>query len=215
MLSSLPLLCSPSVGLFLTSRAIGAARTTPLRLGLLDPYEEQLSKVYEGLEASNDPSLPSHTQIELDEQGEPVLARFTYVDENTCIGCKNCALVARNTFLIEETLGKARVFSQGGDSDELIAEAIDSCPVNCIHYVSHEDLVTLETEREQRAEQVTINNYGDFKRAWVGGTFAPAETKATYYDNPKLGTCHPNAIRRYACGSAPSAARSATTHCPT
>ena len=39
------------------------------------------------------------------------------------------------------------MFDQHGDSEDLIAEAIDSCPVNCIHYTSHEDLVILETER--------------------------------------------------------------------
>ncbi|EOD25956.1 hypothetical protein EMIHUDRAFT_58679, partial [Emiliania huxleyi CCMP1516] len=82
------------------------------------------------------------------EAGEPVLARMTYVDEETCIGCKNCALVARNTFVMNDDFaGKARVFSQGGDSEDLIDEAIDTCPVNCIHYVSFEDLVTLESER--------------------------------------------------------------------
>ena len=35
-----------------------------------------------------DTSVPSHTRLELDEEtGEPVLARMTYVDETTCIGC--------------------------------------------------------------------------------------------------------------------------------
>ena len=34
---------------------------------------------------------------------------MTYVDETTCIGCKNCALVARSTFYMEDDLGRARV----------------------------------------------------------------------------------------------------------
>jgi len=157
-------------------------------MGVLDDYDDALDKVYSGTAGDSlDPTLPSHTQIDLDEDGQPVLARFTYVDENTCIGCKNCALVARSTFLMEDDLGKARVFAQGGDSDDLIAEAIDSCPVNCIHFVSHEDLVTLETERVERENSVTINNYGNFKSAWVGGTHAPPETKAAFYNNAKLG----------------------------
>jgi ferredoxin len=163
-------------------------------MGVLDDYDDALDKVYSGTAApSIDPSVPSHAQLDLDEDGEPVLARFTYVDENTCIGCKNCALVARNTILMEEEFGKARVFAQGGDFDELIAEAIDSCPVNCIHYVSREDLVTLETERAQK--KVTINNYGNFKRAFTGGTFAREETKAKYYDNAQLGT-RPRSLTR-------------------
>ena len=68
--------------------------------------------------------MPSHMTIDVDPaDGSPVLARFTYVDEDTCIGCKNCALTARNTFFMEDSLaGRARVFHQGGDSDDLIEE---------------------------------------------------------------------------------------------
>ena len=73
--------------------------------------------------------IPSHVTLRLSEDGEPELARFTYVDEDTCIGCKNCAFVARSTFFMEESLGRARVYNQGGDSEDLIEEAIDSCPV--------------------------------------------------------------------------------------
>jgi NAD-dependent dihydropyrimidine dehydrogenase PreA subunit len=84
-----------------------------VRLGILGDYDAALDKVYGGTAApSIDPTKPSHLQLDLDEDGEAVLARFTYVDENTCIGCKNCALVARNTFLMEEELGKARVYAQ-------------------------------------------------------------------------------------------------------
>ena len=49
--------------------------------------------------------------LEVDEAGEPVLARMTYVDEETCIGCKNCALVARNTFVMNDDFaGNPREF---------------------------------------------------------------------------------------------------------
>ena len=116
-----------------------------------------------------DTEVPSHMTLSTDEDGTPTLARFTYVDEDTCIGCKNCAFVARSTFFMEESFaGKARVYNQGGDSEELIDEAIDSCPVNCIHYVAHEDLVTLETERLAREDNLDFNNYASFKRGWTG-----------------------------------------------
>lgn len=135
-----------------------------------------------------DQDVPSHLTLELDEDGEPVLARMTYVDESTCIGCKNCALVARNTFFMEESFaGKARVFNQGGDSEDLIAEAIESCPVDCIHYVSVEDLRTLEQERLARDENMDFNNYADFKRAWTGQDAAVPETKAKYYGSLAMG----------------------------
>ena len=43
---------------------------------------------------------------------------------------------------------RARVFAQGQDDPEVVIEAIDCCPVNCISFVDHEDLVALEQERD-------------------------------------------------------------------
>ncbi|MEH2325965.1 MAG: ferredoxin [Nostoc sp.] len=71
-----------------------------------------------------------------------------YVDEITCIGCKHCAHVARNTFYIEPDYGRSRVVRQDGDSEEIIQEAIDTCPVDCIHWVDYTELKNLEQERK-------------------------------------------------------------------
>ncbi|AFZ27824.1 ferredoxin [Cylindrospermum stagnale PCC 7417] len=71
-----------------------------------------------------------------------------YVDEITCIGCKHCAHVARNTFYIEPDYGRSRVVRQDGDSEEIIQEAIDTCPVDCIHWLDYTELKNLEEERE-------------------------------------------------------------------
>ena len=95
-----------------------------------------------------DHNIPSHMQLDLDEEGNPKLMRFAYVDEQECIGCTYCSQVARNTFFMEEEAGRARVFAQGDDDPETVMEAIDCCPVNCISFVDYEDLVTLETERD-------------------------------------------------------------------
>lgn len=73
-----------------------------------------------------------------------------YVDELTCIGCTHCAHVARNTFYIEPDYGRARVIRQNGDSDALIQEAIDTCPVDCIHQVNYTDLRRLERDRQHQ-----------------------------------------------------------------
>ena len=67
-----------------------------------------------------------------------------WVDERKCIGCTYCSSVATNTFAMEPEQGRARAFRQDGDSDELIQEAIDTCPVDCIDWVSFEDLIKLE-----------------------------------------------------------------------
>ena len=76
-----------------------------------------------------------------------------YVDETTCIGCLNCAHVARNTFYIEPDYGRSRVIRQDGDSVELIQEAIETCPVDCIHWVKYQSLKDLEEERKYQVIQ--------------------------------------------------------------
>jgi ferredoxin len=86
---------------------------------------------------------------------EPELGGFhrqrgVYVDEVTCIGCRHCALVARNTFFIEEGYGRSRVFRQDGDAEAVVQEAIDTCPVDCIHWVDYTKLKQLESERKNQ-----------------------------------------------------------------
>ena len=80
---------------------------------------------------------------------DPVLGgklkdKAVWVDERKCIGCTYCSSVATNTFAMEPEQGRARAFRQDGDSEELIQEAIDTCPVDCIDWVSFEDLIKLE-----------------------------------------------------------------------
>jgi ferredoxin len=82
------------------------------------------------------------------------LSRIVYVDESNCIGCTNCATIARNTFYMNDEHGRARAFRQGADSEEIIDEAVSTCPVDCIWYVSWDDLVILEEERKY----LKINN---------------------------------------------------------
>lgn len=82
---------------------------------------------------------------------EPVLAgalrqKAVWVDEAVCIGCRYCAHVAGNTFVVEPDWGRSRALRQDGDSTETIQEAIDTCPVDCIHWVSYEELPALEEQ---------------------------------------------------------------------
>lgn len=71
---------------------------------------------------------------------------MVFVDEFTCIGCRNCANVCPKTFDIEDEYGRARVMAQGVDGDERLQEAIDTCPVSCIHWVSAPQLALLEKQ---------------------------------------------------------------------
>ena len=106
--------------------------------------------------------IDSHKSVPKDkETGDPIRQQMVYVDEHACIGCTNCAMVAQSTFFMEEEFGRARVYQQWGDDDETVAVAIETCPVDCIHYVPYDELVKLEVERRDQL----IN----FKSRLVGG----------------------------------------------
>lgn len=98
---------------------------------------------------------PSRSGLEPELGGE-LRQKAPYVDETTCIGCKHCAHTATNTFYIEPENGRARVFNYHGDHEELIQEAIDTCPVDCIDWVDYTELQQLETKRKYQV----IRNLG-------------------------------------------------------
>ena len=120
----------------------------------LDPSEafKTRSNEYQKLSDIHDvnPAFEAANNEHFELSGrDPVLGgklreRAVWVDERKCIGCTYCSSVATNTFAMEQEQGRARAFRQDGDSDELIQEAIDTCPVDCIDWVSFEDLIKLE-----------------------------------------------------------------------
>jgi len=125
---------------------------------VFEAFKEETAKSGFGLMVGEDVDLQvveSHTQVEWDEENdEPVRAQHVYVDEVSCIGCTNCAMIAQSTFFMENEQGRARVFQQWGDDEETIAVAIETCPVDCIHYVPYDELKRLEVERRGQ----NINN---------------------------------------------------------
>lgn len=50
--------------------------------------------------------------VEAEALADPEARSLTFVDEHQCIGCYNCAMIARNTFFMEDEHGRARVFRQ-------------------------------------------------------------------------------------------------------
>ena len=76
--------------------------------------------------------------------GGNLAEKAIWVDESRCIGCRYCAHVATNTFIVDEEYGRSRAIRQDGDSIEILQEAIDTCPVDCIHWVRFEELKKLE-----------------------------------------------------------------------
>ena len=56
---------------------------------------------------------------------EPVLGgnlaeKAVWVDESRCIGCRYCAHVATNTFIVDEDYGRSRAVRQDGDNLEIV-----------------------------------------------------------------------------------------------
>ncbi|KAH7577325.1 hypothetical protein JRO89_XS01G0236300 [Xanthoceras sorbifolium] len=92
----------------------------------------------------------------------PLRPEALFVDENVCIGCRECVQHASNTFVMDEAMGCARVKVQYGDSDENIEVSVDSCPVNCIHWVDREELAVLEFLIQPQP----IKGYGVFGGGW-------------------------------------------------
>ncbi len=116
--------------------------TSPVKIDIkLDQFEE-----------INDDNLAAfHEYIESNDISgfEPVLGgelreKAVWVDESACIGCQYCVHVATNTFFVDEDYGRARVIRQNGDNLEVVQEAMDTCPVDCMHWVDFEDLDRLE-----------------------------------------------------------------------
>ena len=155
----------------------------------------------------------SHEMVEVDAQGEPYYEKFVYVDEHACIGCTNCAGVAPSTFFMEGAHGRARVFQQQGDADDVVEEAILTCPVDCIHYVPWEELVSLEGQRRGQV----INNAarlvnqqegrGGSVSSLVGGAYrsaAPLEISGN--QGLRCGNCPSNGCKNcpmYSVGANP------------
>mmetsp|Transcript_532 Transcript_532/g.1210 ORF Transcript_532/g.1210 Transcript_532/m.1210 type:complete len:405 (-) Transcript_532:216-1430(-) len=145
---------------------------------VFEAFKEETAKTGFGLMVDEDVDLEiveSHTQVEWDDKtDEPVRAQHVYVDEVTCIGCTNCAMIAQSTFFMEGEHGRARVFQQWGDDEETIAVAIQTCPVDCIHYVPYDELKRLEIERRDqninfKARLVNQGEYNSGSGAKYGG----------------------------------------------
>ena len=57
-----------------------------------------------------------------------------YIDEDECIGCGSCEEICPEVFKLNEETEKAEVIKPEGGPKDSIQEAIDTCPVSCIHW---------------------------------------------------------------------------------
>jgi ferredoxin len=62
------------------------------------------------------------------------MAKAVYIDEEECIGCGSCVEICPEVFQMKEGEEKAEVIKPEGGPEDLIQEAMDTCPTSCIHW---------------------------------------------------------------------------------
>jgi ferredoxin len=60
--------------------------------------------------------------------------RIPVVVEEECIACGTCEELVPEVFKVNENLGFSQVINPHGAPEEKIREALDACPVQCIHW---------------------------------------------------------------------------------
>jgi len=61
------------------------------------------------------------------------MARIPYVVKEECTCCGVCVDTLPTVFQLDDET-KAEVFDPAGDTEQAIQEAMDLCPVTCIHW---------------------------------------------------------------------------------
>lgn len=65
---------------------------------------------------------------------EVVMSKKVYIDEEECIGCGSCEEVCPAVFKLNEDEEKAEVIKPEGGPEDLIEEAMETCPTDAIHW---------------------------------------------------------------------------------
>jgi len=55
------------------------------------------------------------------------------INKEECIGCGSCSELCPEVFRLDEDTEKAKVILPEGDAKECIEEAMETCPMSCIH----------------------------------------------------------------------------------
>lgn len=90
-------------------------------------------------------SISHYDKLPEEDRGEMwKKQKYVYVNPFDCVGCYQCFSAAPKTFMISNVHGKALAYNQWGDPEVEIHWAIEACPVDCISWVSREELQYLE-----------------------------------------------------------------------
>ncbi len=60
------------------------------------------------------------------------MAQKVVIDADECVACGTCVEVCPEVFKMDDGADYAEVIMETGGPDDLIQEAIDSCPTQCI-----------------------------------------------------------------------------------
>lgn len=61
------------------------------------------------------------------------MSREAYVDQEVCIGCGLCVSMVPEVFRLNDA-GVSETYRSAGSAQAEVQQAMDSCPVNCIHW---------------------------------------------------------------------------------
>lgn len=112
-----------------------------------------------------------------------------FIDEESCIGCAQCALICPSSFLMLES-GRARTFSQRLAQD--VTSAISACPVDCMHKVSFDELKEFEVARDHgdgRSDHRHLGHRRGHTPLSVAGIDSDANHRSSWYHYLKQ-KCH-------------------------
>jgi len=116
---------------------------------------------------------------------------FVFIDEESCIGCTQCAQIAPSVFQMIEESGRARTFSQKNSLD--VENAVMACPVNCMHSLSFDELKEMETARDHGDGRTDHRHLGKTHTPLnVAGIDSDANHKSSWYHYLKC-KCHGSA----------------------
>ena len=68
------------------------------------------------------------------KKGKNKMSKKVYIDEEECIGCGSCEEICPEVFRLNEDTDKAEVIKPEGGPEDLVEEAMATCPVECIHW---------------------------------------------------------------------------------
>jgi ferredoxin len=60
------------------------------------------------------------------------MVKKVHINTDECIGCGSCENICPEVFKLDSGSGKSTVIKPEGGPEDLIEEAIESCPVSCI-----------------------------------------------------------------------------------